>query len=123
MNIHGGNSGASREWPHCAGLAQAAVCAAARLAPERLSRPGRGNREIAFARQIAMYLAHVGFGLSLTEVGRSFGRDRTTVRHACALVEDVRELPRFELAISALEAGMIALARRVSGQGPVETGR
>lgn len=122
MNIYGGNAGPSRDRPLCAALARAAVCAAARLSPERLSRPGRGDREIAFARQIAMYLAHVGFGMSLTEVGRNFGRDRTTVRHACALVEDVRELPRFELAISALEAGMIALARTVSG-APMETGR
>lgn len=123
MNIYGGNREAPSDLPMRAGLARAAVCAAARLAPGHLDQPSRGNREIAFARQIAMYLAHVGFGLSLTDVGRCFGRDRTTVRHACAIVEDVRDLPRFELALSALEAGTVALARALSGRKSVETGR
>ena len=38
----------------------------------------RRSAYVAFARQSAMYLAHVTFGLSYTEVGRAFGRDRTT---------------------------------------------
>src|SRR4051794_11112955 len=33
---------------------------------------------VAFARQSAMYLAHVTFGLNYSEVARAFGRDRTT---------------------------------------------
>jgi chromosomal replication initiation ATPase DnaA len=48
----------------------------------------RGPARAAFARQAAMYLAHVVFGLSLTEVGHIFERDRTTVAHACGLIED-----------------------------------
>jgi chromosomal replication initiation ATPase DnaA len=87
-------------------LAEAAVCGALQL-PAGALRIGRGPRRIAFARQLAMYLAHVGFGLTLTEVGACFERDRTTVRHACALVEDRRDQPAFDLAVSALEAGLI----------------
>src|SRR5688572_19746997 len=30
-------------------------------------------RRTAFARQIAMYLAHIGFGISMAEVGKVFG--------------------------------------------------
>ena len=45
----------------------------------------------AFARQVAMYLAHVVYGLSLTEVAAAFGRDRTTASHACHLIEDLRD--------------------------------
>jgi chromosomal replication initiation ATPase DnaA len=64
----------------------------------------RGRAAAAFARQTAMYLAHVHVGLTLSQVGRNFGRDRTTVAHACARVEDSRDDPHFEQVISCLEA-------------------
>ena len=48
----------------------------------------RGSAAVAFARQSAMYLAHIAFGLSYAEVGRMFGRDRTTAAYACRLVEE-----------------------------------
>jgi chromosomal replication initiation ATPase DnaA len=86
-------------------LAAAAVCGAMGLQAETLRVP-RGPRKVAFARQLAMYLTHVGFGLNLTEVGACFERDRTTVRHACALVEDRRDQPAFDLAVSALETSL-----------------
>src|SRR4029078_13559797 len=38
----------------------------------------RRSGHVAFARQSAMYLAHVTFGLNYTEVARAFRRDRTT---------------------------------------------
>lgn len=90
-------------------LVEAAICGAMHLPPHTL-RTGRGPRKVAFARQLAMYLTHVGFGLTLTEVGTCFERDRTTVRHACALVEDRRDQPAFDFAVSALEAGLAHLA-------------
>lgn len=43
------------------------------------------------ARQLAMYLCHTFLGLTLTEVGQFFGRDRTTVAHACRQIEDGRD--------------------------------
>jgi chromosomal replication initiation ATPase DnaA len=58
---------------------------------------------VALARQIAMYLSHVAFRVSLTDVGRIFGRDRTTVSHACAVVEDLRDDPRFDRILDLLE--------------------
>lgn len=64
----------------------------------------RGPAEVAFARQVAMYLAHVAGGLSLTEVGRSFGRDRTTVAYACLIVEDRRDNGRLDRALEMIEA-------------------
>lgn len=95
-------------------IAEAAVSAASHVPPQFLRQRRRGDSEAAFARQVAMYLAHVGFGLTMTQVGISFGRDRTTVRHACALVENRRDLPAFEFALTALEAGMASLARRLA---------
>jgi chromosomal replication initiation ATPase DnaA len=56
-----------------------------------LSAATRGSPRVAFARQVAMYLAHVGFALSFERIGRNFGRDRTTVAHACRVVEDNRD--------------------------------
>lgn len=90
-------------------IAEVAACGALRLPPGAL-RSRRGSRRIAFARQLAMYLTHVGFGLNLTEVGACFERDRTTVRHACGLIEDRRDQPAFDLAVCALEAGLAHLA-------------
>jgi len=69
----------------------------------------RRKAEIAFARQVAMYLAHVTCGMSLTEVGYLFGRDRTTVAHACALIEDRRDDPRFDRMVDNLERAVARL--------------
>ncbi len=63
----------------------------------------RGHAPVAFARQVAMYVVHVWFGCSLSAVGRCFGRDRTTVAHACRVVEDRREDRRVDRLISAIE--------------------
>ncbi|SER20533.1 dnaA protein helix-turn-helix [Faunimonas pinastri] len=67
----------------------------------------RGRAEIAFARQCAMYLAHVGLGLSPTEVGKLFRRDRTTVSHGCAVVEDRRDDPKVDRILNCLEAALV----------------
>ena len=77
----------------------------------------RGRAPTAYARQTAMYLAHVHFGLSLSEVGRIFGRDRTTVSHACARVEDSRDNPRFERMLSCLEAALERWQKNFPGLG------
>lgn len=69
----------------------------------------RGKAHIALARQVAMYLAHVICGLTLTEVGLLFGRDRTTVAHACAVVEDRRDDPVFDRALDLLEWALPSL--------------
>lgn len=76
----------------------------------------RGNAAEALARQTAMYMAHVSLGLSLSQVGANFGRDRTTVAHACQRVEDRREDPAFERTIACLES---AFERWRTGAGGV----
>ena len=71
--------------------------------PARLDCERRDIAPIALARQIAMYTAHVAFGLSLTRVGLIYRRDRTTVRHACSLVEDRRDEPDFDRSLDLIE--------------------
>jgi chromosomal replication initiation ATPase DnaA len=68
----------------------------------------RGPTQVALARQVAMYLTHVAFGLSLQRVGFAFARDRSTVAHACHLVEDRRDDPAFDNLLDQLEASLRA---------------
>lgn len=84
------------------------VASARRVPVSELLWPTRSTAEIAFARQIAMYLVHVGFGVSLSETGRAFGRDRTTAAHACSLIEDKRDNLVFDLEVHCLEAALLA---------------
>jgi chromosomal replication initiation ATPase DnaA len=63
----------------------------------------RGTTETAFARQVAAYLCHVGFEMSLARVATAFGRDRSTIAHACHAIEDKREDAQFDLWIGGLE--------------------
>jgi chromosomal replication initiation ATPase DnaA len=69
----------------------------------------RRSPRSAFARQVAMYLAHVVCGLSLTEIGTLFRRDRTTVAHACSVVEDRRDDPDLDARIDHLEHAVSSL--------------
>lgn len=67
--------------------------------------PSRMRLHTASARQLAMYLCHTLLGLTMTQVGQFFGRDRTTVAHACKQVEDGRdEGSPADIEIVALEA-------------------
>lgn len=50
--------------------------------------PTRSGKDIAWARQVAMYLAYHRNGRNFTAVGRAFNRDRTTVRHAVIKVQE-----------------------------------
>lgn len=80
-----------------------------------LSRQSRGPAHVALARQVAMYLAHVSCGLSFTQIGTLFDRDRTTVAHACAVVEDRRDERMFDAVLEILECAVVSMVghRRV----------
>jgi chromosomal replication initiation ATPase DnaA len=74
----------------------------------------RRSPRAAFARQVAMYLAHVVCGLSLTEVGTLFARDRTTVAHACGVVEDRRDDRELDRRLDHLERAVASLIDALS---------
>jgi len=97
---------------HLRRILEQAVAPAFDVARVELWHHTRGSAATALARQVAMYLAHVVCGLSLTEVGRLFARDRTTVAHACSLVEDRREDAPFDRALELLEGVMRLLMLR-----------
>ncbi len=85
------------------------------ILPEALCARTRGEARVAQARQIAMYLTHITFGLSLGAVGRHFGRDRTTAAYACERVEDRRDDIRLDLMLDRLERALSILSAARAG--------
>jgi chromosomal replication initiation ATPase DnaA len=86
-----------------------AVAAERHVSMTALLHPSRGSSAAAAARQLAMCLAHVLLQRPQDAVAQLFGRDRTTVAHACRAVEDQRDEPALEAEIARIEA---RLARR-----------
>lgn len=83
---------------------------AARLAAKAAGVPldevlhaGRGCRDSAAARALAMYLAHVGLGVSMSRVALGFKRHRSTVAYACRRIEERREVAGWDRWVDALE--------------------
>lgn len=70
---------------------------------EELRSAQRGSSHVARIRQFGMYIAHTMFGLSMSEVAYAFSRERTTVKHACHLMEDMRENAQFDRSVSSFE--------------------
>ncbi|WP_246041407.1 helix-turn-helix domain-containing protein [Peteryoungia ipomoeae] len=72
------------------------------------------RRAHAHIRQVSMYVCHVTLPLSMEEVARAFGRDRSTVSHACRMVESRRDDPAYDAFVGTVErmAGAVALLSR-----------
>ncbi len=83
-----------------------AVASAYGICEMELRASTRRRATVAFARQVAMYLAHVACGYSLTEVGILFQRDRTTAAHACRKIEDCRDDPDLDFCLDCLESAV-----------------
>jgi chromosomal replication initiation ATPase DnaA len=98
---------ASTALPKRSHIALCGAAAAASLAIPQAEIAGRPKKQrVARARQIAIYLAHVGFGLNYTHLGEAFDRDRTTIRHACFRIEDARDELNFDRALDFLEGAL-----------------
>lgn len=54
-------------------------------------------------RQLALYVTYNVCEMSQTRVARAFGRDRTTVRYACNIIEDQRDYAVFDATVEHLE--------------------
>jgi chromosomal replication initiation ATPase DnaA len=64
---------------------------------------GRNVTSIARVRQIGMYICHVVIGMTMQDVAIGFMRDRSTVVHACHLIEDMRDDVDFDAIICTIE--------------------
>ena len=90
---------------HCEAMIDIAA-ALFNIPSKELRSPGRSAQNVSRVRQIAMYVCHVTLGITMTDVGKGFGRDRTTVLHACHLVEDMRDDEDFD--------GIVSMAERIA---------
>ncbi len=90
--------------PLRAGMTQIVVAHAYGVPLDDIRAPSRGAKQAALARQVAMYLAHIVFAMSMTHVARGFGRDRSTACHAIQRVEAMREDPELNRTLGWLEA-------------------
>ncbi|CAN1508782.1 Chromosomal replication initiator, DnaA C-terminal [Rhabdaerophilaceae bacterium] len=66
----------------------------------------RCSDKAAAARRFGMYFAVELFCRSFTRVGHAYGRDRTTVRHACRRAAQLNRSGESAFMIMALEAGL-----------------
>lgn len=101
-----------RQWPPVAGREDVArLCRLMRqltgemvqLTGDRFAARRDRRRTECHVRQIAMYVCHVELGIPMSDIGPCFGRDRTTVGHACQVVEDRRDEPAFDEFVAALQ--------------------
>lgn len=70
--------------------------------------PTKGNSRSSFARQIGMYLTHIVYEINLSRVARAYSRDRSTVSHACRVVEEYRDDPIIDEKLDRLEAFLVS---------------
>ena len=94
----------------CEGLID--ICSALfSVSGKDLRRSGRTSVDVSRVRQIAMYVANVVLRLNMSDIGRGFGRDRTTVMHSCHLIEDLRDDEDFDGIVSMVERVALAAFR------------
>jgi len=86
------------------------------VTPCEMFHHSRSRAPIAATRQLAMYMMHVVLGRNLTEVGKFFGRDRTTVSHACIRIEDMRDDLEFDERINQLEHAFEQATFKIASQ-------
>ena len=79
------------------------VAVAFEMKSEDLFATHRGDARTSRARQISMYLMNTGLGSTFMDIGKFYNRDRTTVRHACAVIEELRDIPQFDDRMEAFE--------------------
>lgn len=95
-----------------ANLAQFIACQIYGVPLEEMRRPTRGRPLVARARQIAVHLARSVFSMTHRQLAAEFGRDRSTVKHACQQIERMREEnAEFDSTLRWMEA----LLRRAAG--------
>ena len=73
-------------------------------------RGSKRSNDIAFPRQIAMYLCRNVAQMSLPQIGKDFGkRDHTTVMHACTKIEnEIKENQNTKLIVESVKNILLA---------------
>jgi chromosomal replication initiation ATPase DnaA len=102
-----GVSPASGQAPLRAGMAQAVVAHVYDVTLEEMRAQTRGAPRAALARQVAMYLSHIVFGMSVNEIAAAFMRHRSTAHYALRHVEDLRDDAEVDRSLELLETMLV----------------
>lgn len=78
---------------------------------------GGRRRSAGHVRQVAMYVCHVAYSMPMGEVAQAFGRDRSTVGHACRMVEDRRDDAAYDGFVTIIER-MASAVYLLAGRRP-----
>lgn len=92
------------------------------VSADSLQSQTRGLAPICQARQICMYLLHTSLSISYPDVGRLFCRDRTTISHACKIVEDLRDDEGIDQNLNKLEAILTTIRALLGVEGTMMVG-
>ena len=89
------------------------------ISGKQLRSPRRQRRSVARVRQIGMYVAHVTLRMRMADIAIGFGRDKSTVTHACHVIEDLREDAEFNAVVAkAEEITRVAFLLQLGGGTP-----
>ena len=61
------------------------------------------------ARQISMYLMNTSLSLNFVEIADFYGKDRSTVSHACGVIEELRDIVKFDEQICEFEQTIVTV--------------
>lgn len=91
------------------------IAAAYEISGERLLRRDRGVIKVNRPRQISMYLMNTALSLKFTEIAEFYDKDRTTVSHACRVIEEMRDNVEFDMRILEFENTINTALQLISG--------
>ena len=74
------------------------------------------RRAVCHVRQISIYVCHVAMRLPYRDISLAFGLDRSTVFHACSVVERRRDDPDFDAFITTLERVAATVLKTSEGE-------
>ncbi|HWA91879.1 MAG TPA: helix-turn-helix domain-containing protein [Rhizomicrobium sp.] len=94
----------SRLTPERAGIAQAIVAHAYGIELYDMRADTRRDKRAALARQIAMYLCHVVFRMTVHDIAIAFLRSKSTAHHALSRIEELRDDPELDRTLQFLES-------------------
>jgi len=95
--------GATLDTRYVCRLARYCVAEILECDPLLLIGEARGPRKLAFARQLAIHLAHIVAGRRHEDVAAAFDRNRSTASHHFEVLENLRDVPEFDSFLTMLE--------------------
>ncbi len=84
--------------------------------------PSRGRKILARARQKSQYLMNIVFAMDYTQIGKYTKRDRTSVAHACGVIEESRDNLVVDKSLFFTEMALQAMAQVSWGEDYLAAG-